>query len=173
MLGRWRLARGGSWKAFLSMDEAGRASTFLLGHWPFPSEIMERCLLDEKFEMFGRDTIFVAGDRVQTDAIAVPFSMGRDLLCIYSKKHTENPPELKGEKSKHNRLVMKTMAKLFKEGGKCIWVAPSGGRDRKDSSGEYEVANFDAKSVEMFRLMSEKAGRKSHFYPLSMVTADV
>ena len=66
------------------------------------------------------DTIFVAGDRVQTDAIAVPFSMGRDLLCIYSKKHIENPPELKGEKSKHNRLVMKTMAKLFKEGGKCI-----------------------------------------------------
>ena len=59
--------------------------------------------------MFGRDTIFVAGDRVQTDAIAVPFSMGRDLLCIYSKKHIENPPELKGEKSKHNRNVMKQM----------------------------------------------------------------
>ena len=101
--------------------------------------------------MFGRDTIFVAGDRVQTDAIAVPFSMGRDLLCIYSKKHIENPPELKGEKSKHNRLVMKTMAKLFKEGGKCIWVAPSGGRDRPNAeTGKFEVAPFDSKSIEMF-----------------------
>ena len=65
------------------------------------------------------------------------------------------------------------MLGLFKEGGKCVWVAPSGGRDRPDENGEYRVAPFDAKSVEMFRLMSEKAGRKSHFYPLSMVTADV
>ena len=48
--------------------------------------------------MFGRDTIFVAGDRVQTDAIAVPFSMGRDLLCIYSKRHMNNPPELASKK---------------------------------------------------------------------------
>ena len=129
------------------------------------------CLLDEKFEMFGRDTIFVAGDRVQTDAIAVPFSMGRDLLCIYSKKHIENPPELKGEKSKHNRLVMKTMAKLFKEGGKCIWVAPSGGRDRPNAeTGKFEVAPFDSKSIEMFRLMADKSGNPTHFYPLSMLT---
>ena len=121
--------------------------------------------------MFGRDTIFVAGDRVQTDAIAVPFSMGRDLLCIYSKKHIENPPELKGEKSKHNRLVMKTMAKLFKEGGKCIWVAPSGGRDRPNpETGKFEVAPFDSKSIEMFRLMADKSGNPTHFYPLSMLT---
>ena len=70
-------------------------------------------------------------------------------------------------------MVMKKMLGLFKEGGKCVWVAPSGGRDRPDENGEYRVAPFDAKSVEMFRLMSEKAGRKSHFYPLSMVTADV
>ena len=50
------------------------------------------------------------------------------------------------------------MLGLFKEGGKCVWVAPSGGRDRPDENGEYRVAPFDAKSVEMFRLMSEKAG---------------
>ena len=138
---------------------------------PHPAPQIFSCLLDEKFEMFGRDTIFVAGDRVQTDAIAVPFSMGRDLLCIYSKKHIENPPELKGEKSKHNRLVMKTMAKLFKEGGKCIWVAPSGGRDRPNAeTGKFEVAPFDSKSIEMFRLMADKSGNPTHFYPLSMLT---
>ena len=59
---------------------------------------------------------------------------------------------------------------MFKDGGKIIWVAPSGGRDRKDANGEYEVAPFDSKSIEMFRLMADKAGRTTHFYPLSMLT---
>ena len=35
--------------------------------------------------------IMVAGDRVTTDVVAVPFSKGRNLLCIFSKKHIENP----------------------------------------------------------------------------------
>jgi hypothetical protein len=57
------------------------------------------------------------------------------------------------------------------QGGKIIWVAPSGGRDRRDDvSGDYSVAPFDAKSIEMFRLMADKAGRTTHFYPLSMLT---
>ena len=41
------------------------------------------------------------------------------------------------EKTRHNRNVMIQMQKLFNEGGKVIWVAPSGGRDRKDSSGKF------------------------------------
>jgi len=112
----------------------------------------------------------VAGDRVTTDLLAQPFSMGRNLLCIFSKKHVENPPELKSQKTKHNRNVMKKMQGLFKEGGKIIWVAPSGGRDRKGEDDNYEVAPFDAKSVEMFRLLADKAGKTTHFYPLSMLT---
>ena len=84
--------------------------------------------------------------------------MGRNLLCIFSKKHVDNPPEQKATKQKHNRMVMKKMGQLFKEGGKCIWVAPSGGRDRPDAAGNYQVAPFDAKSVEMFRLMADKSG---------------
>ena len=51
-----------------------------------------------------------------------------------------------------------------------IWVAPSGGRDRADESGKYSVAPFDAKSVEMFRVMSGKSTKPTHFYPLSMFT---
>ena len=63
---------------------------------------------------------------------------------------------------------------MFKEGGKVIWVAPSGGRDRRSTStGDYEPAVFDSKSVEMFRLMADKAGRTTHFYPLSMLTYPV
>lgn len=130
-------------------------------------------LLDEAHPGFASETIFVAGDRVTTDSIAMPFSMGRNLLCIFSKRHLDNPPEKRAEKQKHNRMVMKRMQSLFKEGGKCVWVAPSGGRDRPDDNGNYQVAPFDAKSVEMFRLMSGKAGRTCHFYPLSMFTAAV
>mmetsp|Transcript_140778 Transcript_140778/g.259223 ORF Transcript_140778/g.259223 Transcript_140778/m.259223 type:complete len:426 (+) Transcript_140778:56-1333(+) len=127
-------------------------------------------LLDPIVPGFAESTIFVAGDRVTTDILAQPFSMGRNLLCIFSKKHIANPPELKSQKTRHNRMVMKEMQKLFTDGGKVIWVAPSGGRDRKGEDGNYKVAPFDPKSVEMFRLMADKAGRKTHFYPLSMVT---
>merc|ERR1711871_1588217 len=112
----------------------------------------------------------VAGDRVTTDLLAGPFSMGRNLLCIFSKKHIENPPELKSEKSRHNRNVMKQMQRMFNEGGKIIWVAPSGGRDRADETGRFRVAPFDPKSIEMFRLMADKSGNPTHFYPLSMLT---
>jgi len=127
-------------------------------------------LLDPVVPGFAESTVFVAGDRVTTDLLAMPFSMGRNLLCIFSKKHVNNPPEQKARKQRHNRMAMKTMQNMFKEGGKCIWVAPSGGRDRPGPHGEYEVAPFDAKSIEMFRLMSDKAGRPAHFYPLSMFT---
>merc|ERR1712113_1174546 len=71
---------------------------------------------------------------------------------------------------RHNRRVMKTMQQMLTSGGKCIWVAPSGGRDRPNGAGEYQVAPFDSKSIEMFRLMSDKAQRTTHFYPLSMFT---
>ena len=63
------------------------------------------------------------------------------------------------------------MLRLFKGGGKCIWVAPSGGRDRPDADGVYTPAAFDPKSVEMFRLMSAKAADKTtHFFPVAMMT---
>lgn len=127
-------------------------------------------LLDPVVPGFAESTIFVAGDRVTTDLLAQPFSMGRNLLCIFSKKHIANPPELKSQKTRHNRNVMKEMQNLFKAGGKVIWVAPSGGRDRKGEDGNFKVADFDPKSVEMFRLMADKAGRKTHFFPLSMHT---
>jgi glycerol-3-phosphate O-acyltransferase len=131
-------------------------------------------LLDPVAPGLAESTIFVAGDRVTTDLFAQPFSMGRNLLCIFSKKHIENPPEQKAEKSRHNKKVMMAMKKLFNEGGKVIWVAPSGGRDRKNlDTDRYQVAPFDSKSVEMFRLMSDKAKVKTHFYPLSMLTSTI
>ena len=54
--------------------------------------------LHEDHERLERDMIMVAGDRVTTDVVAVPFSKARNLLCIFSKRHIANPPEEKAKK---------------------------------------------------------------------------
>lgn len=129
--------------------------------------------LEENFPTIAKEVIFVAGDRVTTDPFAIPFSMGRNLLCIYSKRHIANPPEKRHEKQLHNQKTMKVMRDLLSKGGKCIYVAPSGGRDRKDEKGEVVVSEFDPNNIEMFRLMTHHASQKTHFYPLSLVTHDL
>lgn len=130
-------------------------------------------LLDDQYPGFAENMIFVAGNRVVTDPFAIPFSMGRNLICIYSKKHIDHPPEKKAEKQSHNKKTMKQMSLLLKEGNKCIYVAPSGGRDRKNSEGVIEIAPFDSQSIEMFYLMAKKAQTPTYFYPLSLSTYDV
>jgi len=127
-------------------------------------------LLEETFPKLAEEIIFVAGHRVISDPLAIPLSMGRNLLCIFSKKHIENPPEQKEEKLIHNQRTMKKMSQLLAEGGKCIYVAPSGGRDRPSPNGKIEVARFDSQSVEMFWLIAQQSDRPSHFYPLALAT---
>lgn len=114
--------------------------------------------------------IFVAGHRVTTDPFGIPFSLGCNLLCIYSKKHIENPPEQKEEKLLYNQRTMNAMKELLSQGGQCIYVAPSGGRDRPNEHGELLPADFDPRSIEMFRLMAKQAKRPTHFYPLALST---
>ena len=70
--------------------------------------------------------IFVAGHRVTTDPVAIPFSRGVNLLCIYSKKYIDVPPEKKAEKLAHNSKTIAKLEDLLNEGGKCIYVAPAG-----------------------------------------------
>lgn len=130
-------------------------------------------LLEKEHPFFAEGMIFVAGHRVITDPLAIPLSMGRNLLCIYSKKHMEYPADKKHEKQLHNQRVMKQMSHLLTQGGKCIYVAPSGGRDRPDANGIVDVAHFDAQSVEMFWLMSQQAERPTHFYPLALATYEL
>jgi glycerol-3-phosphate O-acyltransferase len=96
--------------------------------------------------------------------------MGCDLLCIYSKRYIDHPPELKAQKQLHNKNTMELMSRLLKEGGKIIYVAPSGGRDRRNEEGAVEVAPFDPQSIEMFYLMARKAKTPTHFYPLTLST---
>merc|ERR1712165_315958 len=100
--------------------------------------------------------------------------MGRNLICIHSKKHIDADPETKPFKSKQNLLAMNGMPKKMKKGGSIIWVAPSGGRDRRDlDSGKVPVAPFDQKTIDMFRLMGNKSKQPMHYYAFSMVTYDL
>lgn len=130
-------------------------------------------LLEDLHPEIGEEMIFVAGERVLTDPLAIPFSMGRNLLCIYSKKYIDNPPEQKHAKQLHNQFTMRIMSQLLTEGGKCIYVAPSGGRDRPNEQGVVEVAPFDPQSIEMFYLMAQKSKTPTHFYPLALSTYDL
>lgn len=127
-------------------------------------------LIEQKSPQLAFNMIFIAGHRVTTDPLAVPFSRGRNLICIYSKRYVEIPPELKKEKLLHNQKAMHKIVQLLEEGGNCIYLAPSGGRDRKNEQGQIEVAPFDPDSTEMFLLLSKKTERKTHFYPLSLYT---
>jgi glycerol-3-phosphate O-acyltransferase len=152
---------------------AGDNVIFLANHQSEGDPQMISLLLEDEFPQLATDMIFVAGERVTTDPLAVPFSLGRNLLCIYSKRHIDHPPELKAAKTHHNRRTMEQMADLLATGGHCIYVAPSGGRDRRNAEGVVEVAAFDPQNVEMFHLMAQRAGRATHFYPMAMDTYDV
>jgi glycerol-3-phosphate O-acyltransferase len=127
-------------------------------------------LLERTHPMLAQEMIFVAGHKVTTDPLAVPFSMGRNLLCIYSKNYIDHPPENKQQKIAHNHRTIKRMRELLSEGGKCIYVAPSGGRDRPNENGQIEVAKFDPQSIEMFQFIANRCLRPTHFYPLALNT---
>lgn len=103
---------------------------------------------------FAEKIIFIAGHKVTNDPIAIPFSMGRNLICIHSKKHIKNPPEDIPKKQAQNLESMKALGELINEGGKVLWVAPSGGRDRPDESGKFVVSPFDVKALDMFKLIA-------------------
>jgi glycerol-3-phosphate O-acyltransferase len=127
-------------------------------------------LLEDSYPRFAEEMIFVAGHRVVSDPLAIPFSKGRNLLCIYSKKYIDADPDLKSERQLHNQRTLTRMGELLSEGGKCIYVAPSGGRDRADADGVVSVSPFDPQSIELFWLIAQRAARPTHFYPLALST---
>ena len=116
----------------------GENVVFFANHQVEPDPQIMSLLLEKKYPTLAEEIIFVAGERVLIDPLAIPLSMGRNLLCIYSKKHIDYPPECKLQKQLHNKRTMKKMSALLSEGGKAIFVAPSGGRDRPDESGKIE-----------------------------------
>ncbi len=129
--------------------------------------------LEKEYPKLAEEMIFVAGERVITDPLAIPFSMGCNLLCIYSKRYIDHPPQKKSEKQLHNKKTMGIMGDLLREGGKCIYVAPSGGRDRKNEDGQLEIAPFDPASIGMFYLMAKKSKTPTFFYPMTLGTYEI
>jgi hypothetical protein len=74
-------------------------------------------LLEKTHPNLATDVIYVAGDRVVTDPLCKPFSMGRNLFCVHSKKRMDDFPELKAEKQKTNRRTLSAMLKALREVG--------------------------------------------------------
>ncbi|RLN18986.1 hypothetical protein C2845_PM02G18780 [Panicum miliaceum] len=131
-------------------------------------------LLEKSNPWICENIVYVAGDRVVTDPLCKPFSMGRNLICVYSKKHMNDYPELMEMKRKSNTRSLKEMALLLRGGSQLIWIAPSGGRDRPDpSTGEWYPAPFDSSSVDNMRRLLEHAGVPGHIYPLSLLCYEV
>jgi len=113
---------------------------------------------------------FVAGHRVTSDPLAVPFARGTNMLCIYSKRYIDHPPEQRAQKLQHNTRTLSQLNALLQKGGNCIYIAPSGGRDRFDEQNIPKVAPFDPQSVEIFRLLAQKAQTPTHFHLLALST---
>lgn len=131
-------------------------------------------LLESTNPRLAENLIYVAGDRVVTDPLCKPFSMGRNLLCVYSKKHMNDDPKLVEMKKRANTRSLKEMALLLRGGSKIIWIAPSGGRDRPDPvTKEWSPAPFDTSATDNMRRLVEYAGVPGHIYPLTILCHDV
>ena len=153
--------------------ERGENAIFLANHQTEADPHAISILLEKHAPKFAEEMIFVAGERVITDPLAIVFSMGRNLLCIYSKRYIDHPPEDKLKKQLHNKRTMELMSELLSEGGKAIYVAPSGGRDRPNKEGIVEISAYDPRSIEMLYLMAQRAGHPTHFYPLALKTSEL
>lgn len=149
---------------------AGENVILFANHQTEPDPQAISLLLEKTHPNIAEQMIFIAGHRVTTDPLAVPLSKGNNLLCVYSKRYLEHPPEKKREKVFHNQRTMKKMRELLAEGGKIIYVAPSGGRDRPNAQGKIELAPFDPQSIEMFWFAAKSAKIPTHFYPLALST---
>jgi glycerol-3-phosphate O-acyltransferase len=112
--------------------------------------------------------VYVAGDRVVTDPLCKPFSMGRNLFCVHSKKHLDDVPELKAAKQETNRKTLVAMGRALAAGGCLVWIAPSGGRDRPKADGTWAPDAFDPAAVELMRNLLSRSKHAGHLYPMAM-----
>lgn len=161
-------------KAFEQMEKGENVVFFANHQSEADPQVMSILLEKAGYGKEAEGLTYVAGHKVTTDLLAIPFSMGRNLICIHSKKHIDADPDTKSLKQRQNLSAMNGMLKMKRKGGACIWVAPSGGRDRRDlETGKVPIAAFDQKTIDMFRLMGNKSKVATHYYPVSMVTYDL
>ncbi|KAK9860336.1 hypothetical protein WJX84_006817 [Apatococcus fuscideae] len=150
--------------------EAGDNVIFLANHQTEADPGVFALLLEASHPKLATEVIYVAGDRVIQDPLCKPFSMGRNLYCVYSKKHLDDIPELRSEKMASNRRAVGAMLKELGQGGRLVWIAPSGGRDRPDAEGQWAPDKFDPSAVELMRHLAAKSGKPAHFWPFAMLS---
>jgi glycerol-3-phosphate O-acyltransferase len=131
------------WTAIQTALDAGENVVLLGNHQSEGDAAFIPLLTEVSHPGLGERVTYVAGDRVVTDLLCKPFSMGKNLLCVHSKKHMDDDPALKPAKMKQNLNTVKAMQKLLKKGGLCIWIAPAGGRDRRGADGSIVPDKFD------------------------------
>ncbi|TYI15363.1 hypothetical protein ES332_A08G180900v1 [Gossypium tomentosum] len=167
----------GNLSLFYEIEEKlkqGHNVVLISNHQTEADPIIISLLLEKTNPHIAENMIFVAGDRVITDPLCKPFSMGRNLLCVYSKKHMYDIPELAEMKRKANTRSLKEMALLLRGGSKIVWIAASGGRDRPDPfTEEWYPALFDSSSVDNMRRLIEHSGTPGHVYPLALLCYDI
>ena len=72
-------------------------------------------LLEATHPKLATDVFYVAGDRVVADSLCKPFSMGRNLFCVHSRKHLDDIPELKESKQRTNRKTLSEMSRALNQ----------------------------------------------------------
>ncbi|KAL4326273.1 hypothetical protein GQ457_11G020700 [Hibiscus cannabinus] len=167
----------GNLSLFYEIEEKlkqGHNVVLISNHQTEADPIIISLLLEKTNPQLAESMIYVAGDRVIIDPLCKPFSMGRNLLCVYSKKHMYDIPELAEMKRKANTRSLKELALLLRGGSKVVWIAASGGRDRPDPlTEEWYPAPFDSASVDNMRRLIEHSGVPGHIYPLALLCYDI
>lgn len=155
--------------------EAGENVIILANHQSEADPGIWAHMLVKTHPRLAKSVFYVAGDRVVSDPLCVPFSMGRNLFCVHSKRHMDDDPATKSEKMAMNRKTLGAMGEALGAGGSLLWIAPAGGRDRPGDDGVYVPAKFDPSAVELMRALAAKAakraGRTTHLYPFAMYSA--
>ncbi|KAK7309651.1 hypothetical protein RJT34_06553 [Clitoria ternatea] len=167
----------GNMPLFIEMEEKlkqGHNIILMSNHQTEADPAIIALLLEARLPYIAENMTYVAGDRVITDPLCKPFSIGRNLICVYSKKHMLDDPALVEMKRKANIRSLKEMAVLLRNGSQIVWIAPSGGRDRPGPlSGEWAPAPFDSASVDNMRRLVEHSGPPGHVYPLAILCHDI
>ncbi|KAI5083401.1 hypothetical protein GOP47_0003144 [Adiantum capillus-veneris] len=152
----------------------GENVVLLTNHQTEADPAVMALLLETTHPYLSQSLTYIAGDRVVSDPFCKPFSMGRNLLCVYSKKHINDEPELVDMKRKTNARALKELAILLRKGGQLIWIAPSGGRDRPDpATGKWKPASFDTSAIENIRRLMEHSKAPGHLYPQALLCYNV
>lgn len=161
-------------RAFRQIEEGDNVVFFANHQSELDTPIMSILLETVGFGDEASRITYVAGHKVTTDPLAIPFSMGQNLICVHSKKHIMSDPATVLAKKRQNYKALAEILRMLGKGRAALWVAPSGGRDRRSpASGEVLPARFDLDVVEKYRLMGSKSKTRTHYYPLSMVTFEL